>query len=102
MTTIDDGASARGDRAPCGLFDEVSSGERRGGGGDIGGGGGGGKAVLYGAFIAANPQFLELTAQRVESYWNCYYRHSFRRDEYPGFALIASLRCAAAAVAAMR
>ncbi|HEY6113280.1 MAG TPA: hypothetical protein VIV37_04180 [Gaiellaceae bacterium] len=58
--------------------------------------------LLYGAFIAGNPQFLELTAQRVESYWNCYYRHSYRRDEYPGFALLSSLRRAAAVAALIR
>ena len=34
VATIDDGQRARGDRAPCGLFDEVSTGERRGVGGD--------------------------------------------------------------------
>lgn len=48
----------------------------------------------YGVFAADNASFVDVTARRVTSYWNCYYRH-LTRDDYPGFALIASLRSAA-------
>ncbi len=52
--------------------------------------------ALYGRFLAENPAFLELTSQRVASYWNCYYRsHYFIRADYPGFRLLSSLRAAA-------
>jgi hypothetical protein len=51
----------------------------------------------YGAFLAANPDFLDLTSQRVVSYWNCYYRYRYPKlSDYPGFALISSLRAAGA------
>jgi hypothetical protein len=33
--------------------------------------------ALYGRFLAENPAFLELTSQRVTSYWNCYYRSRY-------------------------
>ena len=50
----------------------------------------------YGAFVAANPGFLDVTYQRVVSYWNCYYRHRYPKlSDYPGSALISSLRAAA-------
>jgi hypothetical protein len=42
---------------------------------------------IYEQFLAANPDFLALTEQRVISYWNCYYR-CFKRDEYVGFQLL--------------
>jgi len=52
----------------------------------------------YGAFVADNPAFVELTAQRVASYWDCYYRYRYpRRADYPGFTLLSSLRAAGAA-----
>jgi len=35
-------------------------------------------------FVRANPEFLELTGNRVTSYWDCYYR-SIPKQEYPGF-----------------
>jgi len=41
--------------------------------------------VLYAEFLRANPDFLALTEQRVISYWDCYYRFSFRKEDYPGF-----------------
>ena len=51
----------------------------------------------YAAFGAANPEFLELTSQRVVSYWNCYYRSQYPRlSDYPGFQLMSSLKRAAA------
>ncbi len=44
--------------------------------------------ALYGRFLAENPAFLELTSQRVASYWKCYYRSRYPcRTEYPGFRL---------------
>lgn len=53
----------------------------------------------YGAFVVENPGFFELTAQRVISYWNAYYRYEPPypdRANYPGFPLVSSLRGAAA------
>ena len=50
----------------------------------------------YGRFIAQNPEFLDVTRQRVASYWNCYYHQRFAQQAYPGFVLIASLEAAAA------
>jgi hypothetical protein len=53
--------------------------------------------MQFGTFIAENPAFFNLTVDRVESYWNCYYRHRYpARSEYPGFLLLRSLRSAAA------
>ena len=43
---------------------------------------------IYSEFLANNPKFLELTAQRIESYWDCYYRRRTRRDEYVGFRIL--------------
>jgi len=52
--------------------------------------------ALYGRFLAENPAFLELTSQRVVSYWNCYYRSRyFIWADYPGFQLLSSLHAAA-------
>jgi hypothetical protein len=51
----------------------------------------------YGRFARDNAAFIDLTAQRATSYWNCYYRQHFpNRADYPGFALIESLKRAAA------
>jgi hypothetical protein len=51
----------------------------------------------YATFAAANPGFMALTAARVTSYWDCYYRHDYPRlSDYPGFQLISSLRRIAA------
>jgi len=50
----------------------------------------------YGRFLAANPAFMELTSQRVISYWNAYYRFDYPRIyDYPAAALLASFRDAA-------
>jgi hypothetical protein len=45
--------------------------------------------LRYGAFVAHNPAFIDLTSQRVMSYWS--------RGSEPGTSLIASLRAAGAA-----
>jgi hypothetical protein len=41
-------------------------------------------------FLVANPATLRLVRARVESYFGCYFRRQFTRDEYCGFALIAA------------
>lgn len=64
--------------------------------------------LAYGRFADDNSAFLELTSQRVTSYWREYYstyarptrdHHSPRgrgdREVYPGFLLVESLRAAA-------
>lgn len=46
-------------------------------------------------FINENPEFWDLTKNRIISYWDCYYRKKFNgqitgfnRQEYPGFKLV--------------
>lgn len=40
-------------------------------------------------FIFNNKKFYELTRQRVQSYWNCYYHASYpKKEDYPGFKVI--------------
>jgi hypothetical protein len=46
-------------------------------------------------FINENPEFWDLTKNRIISYWDCYYRKKFNgqitgftRQEYPGFRLV--------------
>ena len=57
--------------------------------------------TAYGQFLAANPDFLVLTGQRVASYWNCYYRSAYPDlRTYPGHALLRSLQAAASSYAA--
>jgi hypothetical protein len=59
---------------------------------------------LYGRFARDNRIYIELTRQRVWSYWRDYYsgqysrpsRHASLRPEYPGFGLIRTLEAAAA------
>jgi hypothetical protein len=55
----------------------------------------------YAEFVAGNPDYVDLTAQRVTSYWDRYYRWRFPRtqerlspnvSDYPGFQLIGLLR----------
>jgi hypothetical protein len=41
----------------------------------------------YGDFLTANREFLNLTARRVQSYWDVYYRN-IRKEEYPGFRVL--------------
>lgn len=42
---------------------------------------------VYREFINGNPAFLDLTEQRIVSYWDCYYRDE-SRDEYIGFKIL--------------
>jgi hypothetical protein len=54
----------------------------------------------YADFVEANPAFIDLTRQRVVSYWNCYYRNRWPRalrlnpnyTDYPGFRLMELIR----------
>jgi hypothetical protein len=46
---------------------------------------------IYSDFVMNNPKFLELTAQRIESYWDCYYR-STNRGEHAGFRILRYLQ----------
>ncbi len=48
-------------------------------------------ASIYADFARANPDYLELTAKRVMSYWDCYYR-SIPKEEYPGFRIVNFLK----------
>ena len=43
---------------------------------------------LYVQFLRANLDFLALTEERVISYWDCYYRFSCRKEDYPGFRAV--------------
>lgn len=53
----------------------------------------------YARFEQENPAFMQLTAARVTSYWNCYYRARFpdraqrpNRADYPGYQALDILR----------
>jgi hypothetical protein len=46
---------------------------------------------IYSEFVMNNPKFLELTAQRIESYWDCYYRRT-NRTQYAGFRILRYLQ----------
>jgi hypothetical protein len=46
---------------------------------------------MYTRFLEENPEFLAVTAQRVASYWNCYYRDR-TRSEYVGFQVLEYLK----------
>jgi len=46
---------------------------------------------IYSEFLVNNPAFLELTAQRIKSYWDCYYRE-INRNEYAGFRILRNLQ----------
>jgi hypothetical protein len=49
--------------------------------------------VQYGAFVAENPEYMDLIAQRMISYWNCYYRHEYPKlSDYPGHQLVLALK----------
>lgn len=48
-------------------------------------------------FTSANPDYWQLTRQRVASYWNVYYRASYSRADYVGFQLVERLDAAACA-----
>jgi hypothetical protein len=43
--------------------------------------------ALYREFLQTNPGFLARTAQRVTSYWDCYYR-VHPKEEYVGFKVL--------------
>ncbi len=44
---------------------------------------------LFNTFIKNNKEFYELIRQRVQSYWNCYYRTAYpKKNEYPGFKIM--------------
>ena len=44
-------------------------------------------------FGRENPEFMQLTAQRAASYWDCYCRAQFRwLDDYPGIRALRLLR----------
>ena len=47
---------------------------------------------IYSEFVMYNPKFLELTAQRMESYWDCYYRRRTNRAEYVAFRILRYLQ----------
>jgi hypothetical protein len=46
---------------------------------------------IYADFVRANPELLQLTEQRVVSYWHCYYR-SIKKEGYPGFLILDFLK----------
>ena len=48
-------------------------------------------STLYKEFLCANPAFLDLTGQRIASYWDCYYRNT-RREDYAGFKILEFFR----------
>ncbi len=49
--------------------------------------------VRYGKFAAENHEFIDLTRQRVRSYWDCYYRDQYPDEEmYPGYQLVRAIR----------
>jgi len=48
-------------------------------------------ASVYGAFVRANSAFMALTKQRATSYWDCYWRARWRREDYPGARVLALL-----------
>ena len=50
---------------------------------------------VYADFVRANPEYLELTDNRIMSYWDCYYR-STPKKEYPGFLVLDFLKSLAA------
>jgi hypothetical protein len=46
---------------------------------------------LYRDFLISNPALLDLTGQRIASYWDCYYRNE-RQEEYVGFKILEFFR----------
>lgn len=43
---------------------------------------------VYRRFLLDNPTLLSLTKARVTSYWDCYYRCGYRREDYAGFQIV--------------
>jgi len=52
-------------------------------------------ASIYRRFVKENPEFMEKTRQRMISYWDCYYRRDYRRDEYIGLKLFSHFKALA-------
>ena len=49
-------------------------------------------STVYAAFLNDNISFWETTKQRVVSYWDCYYRRTWKhREDYVGFRIIEHL-----------
>ena len=49
-------------------------------------------STVYAAFLNDNISFWETTKQHVVSYWDCYYRRTWkRREDYVGFRIIEHL-----------
>jgi hypothetical protein len=49
-------------------------------------------STVYAAFLTDNISFWETTKQRVVSYWDCYYRRTWKhREDYVGFRIIEHL-----------
>ncbi|WP_118178621.1 hypothetical protein [Paraburkholderia phosphatilytica] len=47
----------------------------------------------YGVFFRENPQFFQVTSDRMISYWDCYYRWLYKRkSDYVGFRLFDRFR----------
>jgi hypothetical protein len=54
-------------------------------------------SATYRRFASENPAFIETTAQRATSYWNCYYRSDYpNRGNYPAFRALDWLQGTAA------
>ncbi len=47
--------------------------------------------AVYTQFLHNNPAFVDQTAQRIASYWNCYYRNE-RPEEFVGFKILEFFR----------
>lgn len=47
--------------------------------------------MQYRTFLQANSEFFAKTAQRVRSYWQCYYRHRYTWEGYPGNQIMSFL-----------
>lgn len=47
------------------------------------------ESVVVAGFLRDNPLFHQLTRARVMSYWSCYYRQHFAREDYVGFKVLA-------------
>jgi len=46
---------------------------------------------IYSEFLTENREFFSATAQRIDSYWDCYYRE-MQREGYPGFRVLRYFR----------
>ena len=49
-------------------------------------------STVYAAFLKENISFWDTTKQRVMSYWDCYYRRTWKHlEDYVGFRIIEHL-----------